>query len=224
MTFKALISTAIYYFRCWRTLDAKERLQSSHWNGFSPVWVLMCTISWALDINARLQSSHWNGFSPVWVLMCTIRPGRVANTCSNNSPDGSEKNCPRSHDTNILYLLKNIKNCVKRAIPKIFKCSKILMFNEKYIFLQHYIPYDMSHIDDVHLQRERKCMIYLHKINVWKWMKLKTAVLFNYFQVLILGVIWSFYPKVVKCANLLLHSVELGHLCNTLYDVQRHWE
>lgn len=56
--------------------------QSSHWNGLSPLWYLMCTLSEELCENERSQIWHLNGLAPVWILTWTTRPFRVRNCFS----------------------------------------------------------------------------------------------------------------------------------------------
>ena len=41
-----------------------------HSYGVSPVWTLMCVLSWVFSLNLFPHSVHWWGVSPVWTLMC----------------------------------------------------------------------------------------------------------------------------------------------------------
>ena len=44
-----------------------------HWQGFSPVCVLIWVASWYSHVKALSQWLHWYGLSPVWVLIWTVR-------------------------------------------------------------------------------------------------------------------------------------------------------
>lgn len=56
----------------------------SHWsqaNGFSPVWMRSCAMTWAFWTNRFSQYLHWNGFSPVctrkWVAISSFLEKRL---------------------------------------------------------------------------------------------------------------------------------------------------
>lgn len=47
----------------WSQEDKGIDQLTSHWNGFSPVWVLMCSSRPRFWLKALLHSEHWYGFS-----------------------------------------------------------------------------------------------------------------------------------------------------------------
>ena len=60
----------MWHLRVWRC--AKHFWQTSHWNGFSLVWVIMCVFRLPRREKHFWQISHWKGFSVVWVLVCLV--------------------------------------------------------------------------------------------------------------------------------------------------------
>ena len=44
-----------------------------HTNGFSPVWILICSVKVLFTVNDLSQCGHPNGFSPVWILIWAVR-------------------------------------------------------------------------------------------------------------------------------------------------------
>lgn len=52
--------------------SAKDFLQRSQQNGFSPAWTLAWFLRVDRCVNFLPQTSQPNGFSPVWVLMCVV--------------------------------------------------------------------------------------------------------------------------------------------------------
>ena len=58
------VCTSICFLRFW--LWEKDLLQNVHMNGFSPVWILECTLRSVLVTEEKWHWVHLWGFSPVW--------------------------------------------------------------------------------------------------------------------------------------------------------------
>ena len=47
--------------------------QTSHLNGFAPVWVSWCVLRFSGRVKDLLHCPHLKGFSPKWIRMCLIK-------------------------------------------------------------------------------------------------------------------------------------------------------